>query len=119
MRVMVVEDAPMIRQRLVESIHELGGSVVAEEETEGGSISALRATMPDLMLLDMTLAKGSGFGVLLEAKRINPLTRIIVLTSFAQEQFRKKCLEAGADYFFNKTTDFVDFEKTLRLILGR
>jgi CheY-like chemotaxis protein len=41
---------------------------------------------------------------------------IIIFTAFSPSLHRQKCLAAGADYFFDKTTDLKEFQATLKSI---
>jgi DNA-binding NarL/FixJ family response regulator len=41
-----------------------------------------------------------------------------MLTNFAHDQYRKKCLQLGADYFFDKTTEFDRVIEVLRQLPG-
>jgi DNA-binding response OmpR family regulator len=61
---------------------------------------------PDVAILDICLAKGSGIQVLETVKSNGPSPVVIMLTAFPYPQYRTKCLEAGADYFFDKLTEF-------------
>ena len=60
LRVMVVEDEPIIGTLLAEVLRELGHQVIAIEATEEGAVSAAAATRPDLMIVDARLRHGSG-----------------------------------------------------------
>jgi len=52
--------------------------------------------------------------VLETIKREQPALKVIMLTNFAQEQYRQRCLQLGADHFFDKTTEFEKVLKVLR-----
>ena len=68
----------------------------------------------DLAIIDLQLSQGSGFGVLQEQRNRSSLQKIVVLTSYVNEDIRQRCLQAGADGVFDKTRDIeklVDFCK--------
>ena len=58
------------------------------------------------MLLDLNLPSGSGIKVLQMIKNEMPGVVAVVLTNYAFPQYRKKCAEAGAYAFLDKSTDF-------------
>lgn len=68
----------------------------------------------DLAIIDLQLNEGSGFGVLQEHRDRTSLQKIVVLTSYVNEDIRQRCLDCGADGVFDKTRDIeklVDFCK--------
>ena len=68
----------------------------------------------DLAIIDLQLSQGSGFGVLQEQRNRSSVQKIVVLTSYVNQDIRQRCLQAGADGVFDKTRDIeklVDFCK--------
>jgi two-component system OmpR family response regulator len=61
--------------------------------------------MPDVLILDMAMPGGSGYDVL-QAVKQGPCAPLIIvgLTNFPA--YRQKSLEAGADYFFDKSAEY-------------
>jgi DNA-binding NarL/FixJ family response regulator len=58
------------------------------------------------VVLDIKLKASSGIEVLRTLKRHMAAVAVIMLTNYATEEYRKKCLEAGAEYFLDKTNEF-------------
>jgi DNA-binding NarL/FixJ family response regulator len=52
------------------------------------------------------MPSGSGISVLEEVKRRGKSPVVIMLTNYPYPQYRKKCMDAGADYFFDKSNEF-------------
>lgn len=116
MKVFVVEDSAAIRERLVEMIDEIDGfAVVGVAGTYEGAVSGITRARPDVAILDIQLASGSGIDALAEAKRSHPALRAIVLTNYATPQHEKAAADAGAEYFLDKSADF---EKIAEVLLG-
>ena len=68
----------------------------------------------DLAIIDLQLSEGSGFGVLQKHLDRSNLQKIVVLTSYVNEDIRQRCIQSGADGVFDKTRDIekmVDFCK--------
>jgi DNA-binding NarL/FixJ family response regulator len=61
---------------------------------------------PDVVLLDIRMPKKSGIDVVLEVRAHFPKMKIMVLSNFVNTYSRARCLEAGADYVFDKSTEF-------------
>ncbi len=108
LRVLLVEDSPLIRERLAESIAEPGCiEVVGQADSEQAAIGMLAAAPWDAMVLDLQLRHGTGLGVLRALiSRRPPDVKVIVLTNYAFPQYRAKSLALGADYFFDKAREY-------------
>lgn len=109
LRVFLVEDSAVIRERLTETISSLAHvEVVGHAETEATAIAALREMPIDAVVLDLQLKQGHGFNVLkaLRAQADRPRITVLVLTNFASSQYRGRSMEIGADYFFDKAREY-------------
>lgn len=106
--VYIVEDAPSIRERLVEMIaHADRATVVGEAETAVEAIAGIRASRPDLVLLDLHLRDGLGLDVLRASRGAPHAPTYIVLTNDPSERQRSACMAAGASHFLDKSLDFL------------
>jgi two-component system, NarL family, response regulator DevR len=103
----VVEDSALIRERLLAMLDGLSGiNLVGYAEDASDAIANILSTRPDAVVLDIKLKVGNGIEVLRAIKRGVPAVTVIMLTNYATEEYRKKCLEAGAGYFLDKTNEF-------------
>lgn len=108
-RVVLIEDSPLIRDRLLETFGQISNVVVvAQAETESDATTLLRKAAWDVAILDLQLKEGSGLGVLKAMPRPTrpEAAKIIVFTNFEFPQYRQRCLALGADYFFDKSREF-------------
>ena len=64
---------------------------------------------PDLVVLDLQLAAGTGIDVLKACRDCTPGTSFVVLTNHSDTITRQRTLGAGADGFFDKSTQFDEF----------
>lgn len=108
LRVLLVEDSPLIRERLAESLATPDQIEIAgQADTEQAAIALMSSVGWDVMVLDLQLKQGTGLGVLRAlASRRPPNTTIIVLTNYAFPQYRAKSLALGADHFFDKAREY-------------
>ncbi|WP_353506314.1 response regulator [Variovorax davisae] len=63
----------------------------------------------DLAVVDLFLAEGSGIEVVRWCQGRETHQRVAVLTNYSTESVRKTCLDAGADAFFDKSTQLDEF----------
>jgi two-component system, NarL family, response regulator DevR len=116
MNVLVVEDAPEVRKRLVAIVRAIPGvTVVGEAGSVRGAIDGALADAADVMLLDLQLVDGSGLEVLAAVRPRRPGLYVIVLSNFSNaQQYRDASLAAGADVVLDKTKEFGRVREILR-----
>ena len=116
MNVLIVDDSAEIRTRLGEMLSPLPG--IVRVDAVGSAVDARRAIQaqpPDVVVLDLHMPLGSGFQVL-EALRAAPTpVTTIVLTNDPSPQWRRSCIQAGADFFFDKSAEF---QRTIDVVAG-
>lgn len=115
LQVFLVEDSPIIRERLTESLSTPGRiEVVGHADTEHGAIAALMSTEWDVLVLDLQLKQGTGLGVLKALAGAKPEgAKVIVLTNYAIPQFRDRSVALGADFFFDKSREYYRVKSVL------
>ena len=67
---------------------------------------SINSNMPDVMTLDIRMPDGNGIEVLKEVKQNKKAPVVIVLTNYPYPQLQRKCLEEGANYFFDKSDNY-------------
>ena len=106
-KVFVVEDSALVRERLVEMIREIKGvDVVGEAGSYGAAVNGILSTQPDVAILDISLSDGNGIDVLAHVKPRLPGLRGIMLTNYDSPQHQRASADAGAEYFLDKSVDF-------------
>ena len=117
-KVFVVEDSALVRERLIEMIREVDGvDVVGEADSYGTAVAGIMSTHPDVAILDVSLAEGNGIEVLAHVKPRLPGLRGIVLTNYNSPQHLKASADAGAEYFLDKSVDFERITEILRQMM--
>jgi two-component system OmpR family response regulator len=109
LRVYVVEDSPIIRERVIEHIQDCGsGEVVGCAETEDEAMSGILKLRPDAVVLDIQLRVGNGFNVMRRLAVLPAADRpvVIVFSNHASPDFRRRAVSAGAHYFIDKGSEF-------------
>lgn len=107
LRVLLVEDSPVIRESVVELIEANGRARVAyATDSELAAVNELKENSYDVVIVDLRLREGSGFGVLRALQQQQSQTLTIVLTNYTSAAIRKRCAELGVKWFFDKSTEF-------------
>jgi two-component system, OmpR family, response regulator len=107
-RAYIVEDSPMIRDNLIETLQELAlvdPVGVAETEQEGKRWLSQNDGFWDLAIVDLFLREGSGLNILEACRDRKPYQKIVVLSNHATNDVRWRCAQLGADAVFDKSTE--------------
>jgi DNA-binding NarL/FixJ family response regulator len=114
--VFLVEDSLMIRAHLAQTILELEGTeLVGEAGTIGDAIKGIRSSHPGALILDLQLEDGSGLDVLRTVHPGLPAMHVAVLTNYATDQHRRACMDAGAEFFLDKSSEFPRIREIIRM----
>ena len=111
-RVFVVEDSELIRKRIIENVASMSGfDVIGFAETARQAVEAIARLHPDIVITDIQLKEGSGIDVVrqVRAQPYAPRPRIYVLTNYAFPEYKRQCSVAGADEFFDKSSEYDRF----------
>jgi DNA-binding NarL/FixJ family response regulator len=117
LRVYIVEDAVSFRERLSDFLSEPGEvEMVGFADSEDLAVRYLRSEHPDVVIVDLHLKSGNGIGVIAAARALQPQPppTIVVLTNYAFPEFELACRARGANYFFDKSTQFGAVKALLR-----
>ncbi len=115
-RVLIVEDSPIIRERLVALFADLSNIAIVGLAEDGFKAKALfRQHRPDAVVLDIQLPGINGMDLLAQFKQEQPACVVMVLTTYAFKEFRQRCTALGADHFFDKFTEFERVKQVLRV----
>jgi DNA-binding NtrC family response regulator len=102
--ILLVEDKDSLRAMLRHALESQGHTVI-EARDEPEAIAALHASHPAVVLSDLRLPEGDGFGVLRAAKEIDPQLPVVVMTAFGSIQDAVAAMKEGALDFLAKPVD--------------
>lgn len=115
MIVLIVEDSPIVTERLMNMINDLDHvKFTLQAFNYNEAITLYKAVKPNVIVLDINLPDKNGIEVLKTIRELGGTERVIVLTNYANDFYKKECIECGADYFLDKSKDF---EKISKLIV--
>jgi two-component system OmpR family response regulator/two-component system copper resistance phosphate regulon response regulator CusR len=101
MKLLVIEDDPIIRQSLVQGLAEAGHDCASARDGDHG-LAAAREQSPDLVILDLMLPGRSGFEVLQTLREEGLRMPVIILTARGAVEDRVSGLTSGADDYIVK-----------------
>ncbi|MCC7299987.1 MAG: PAS domain S-box protein, partial [Verrucomicrobia bacterium] len=118
MRVLIADDSQPIRERLVTRLSQISGVEIAEAVDTPEALRQTEVFKPNVAVLDIRMPGGGGIKALGEIKRMKPDTTVIIITNYPYAQYRRKCLDEGADFFFDKSTEFEQVAETIRQLMN-
>ena len=96
-RILIADDHPVVRRGLRTLLgSEPGLEPIGEAINGAEAVNLARSLQPDVILLDMVMPQKNGLEAIHEIKRENPEARILVLTSFAEDEKVFPAIKAGA-----------------------
>ena len=116
-RLMIVDDALIMRKRIAEIAASAGWEVVAEARDGEEAIEMYRREKPDLVTLDIVMPKLDGVSALKSIMHLDPDACVVMVSAVNQKPKLVECIEVGAMDFiikpFEKSALHAFFEKTL------
>src|SRR5690554_4295802 len=113
--VLVLDDHEVVRRGICDILDRADGiKVVAEASTVAQATRRAEAVRPDVILSDLRLPDGTGLDVIEHVKHKLPDTRVVVLTSYDDDEARGAVRSAGADVFLAKTAGSAEVLKAVR-----
>jgi len=88
--------------------------VIGEAKSALEAKEAIPGLKPDVVILDIRMPGGNGIEVLKHIKKGRNPPVVIMLTNYPYPQYRKKCTDAGANFFFDKSTEFEKLTEVLK-----
>jgi len=119
MRVLIADDSPLVVERVSALLAGMSGvEVVGRAGSVLEAARSVRDLKPDVMILDLEMPGGNGLDVLegIARDRLTPI--VIVLTNHGTVPYRKRCLQSGAHFFLDKSTEFDNLAGVLQTLNG-
>jgi len=102
-RILLVDDHPMVRERLAEIINrEKDLAVCAEAADRQGAIEAVQTTQPDLAIIDLALKNSSGLELIKDLHARWPKLLMLVVSMHDELLYAERVLRAGARGYITK-----------------
>lgn len=107
LRVLLVEDSKVLTERLSEAIKQIADvELVGTADTEAEAVAAVKKQAVDVIILDLHLKQGTGFGVMRGLAAGSSKPRIVVLTNYDLPEYKNAAMALGATHFLDKARDY-------------
>src|ERR1700683_3709264 len=107
LRVLLVQDSKVLTERLTEAIKQIADvELVGTADTEAAAVAAVKKDSVDVIILDLHLKQGTGFGVMRALAATQWKPRIVVLTNYDLPEYKNAAIALGATNFLDKTRDY-------------
>ncbi len=116
-RVLILDDEPIVGERLKASLERVGFSVDAFF-TSQDALKQMERESYDILVTDLKMKDPDGLEVLRTAKQKKPNLKAVVITGFATDQMAEEALSAGAVYFIAKPFKISQLIKLLTTLAG-
>jgi len=117
-RILIVDDHPLVRAGFTQLISdEPGLEVCGEAADEAEALQQVTATAPELVIVDLSLAGGSGINLIEHIKAHHPDVRMLVVSMHDESLFAERVLAAGALGYLNKQEAPGNIIKAIRRVL--
>jgi DNA-binding NarL/FixJ family response regulator len=116
-RVVVVDDHPVVREGLRSYLSSRDGiEVVGEAEDASSAVIVAAAQRPDVVVLDLVMPGGGGLAALPDLLAIEPAPRVLVLTSVGGADQALAAVRGGASGWLGKDVAPADLESAIRTV---
>ena len=107
MNILLVDDSDIIRQAISNILSKVEGiASIREVSNVKKALILINDYRPDVVIMDIHLRSGNGLNILKFIKENFSNIMVIILTNDALPEYRKICDDFGADYFFDKSSEF-------------
>lgn len=118
-RTLIVDDHKIVRQGLIQILGDTPDICVVGEAGNGReALQQLRAAMPDVMLLDISMPEMDGMATMLAVKREHPKLPVLVLSMYPEDQYAIRFLKVGAAGYLTKESASDELIEAIRKVAG-
>jgi CheY-like chemotaxis protein len=105
--ILIVDDSITILTRMREILSEIRCVNSIDIATNGiEALQFLASHQPELILLDINMPHKNGIELLREVKQLYPKVKVMMVTNQSVDYYKPICMEFGAEYFIDKSTEF-------------
>ena len=118
MKVFIVDDSRAFRKELINLLSKLKEvEIVGQAQDSVKAMEAIQRLKPDAVILGIPIPGGNGIRLVKNIKKDKLAPIVIILTHYPYRQYRKKYMDAGADFFFDKSTEFEKVIEVLKKLI--
>ena len=88
--------------------------IIGMADTVESAYHLIQGRKPDIVILDLWLNGGTGFDLLQSMNKLSSKPAVFVLTNYPWPTLKQKCIDMGAEGFFEKSTEYFNLIDTVR-----
>ena len=101
-KVLIVDDAAFMRISIKNMLTKNGYEVVGEAENGAMGVEMYKSLQPDIVTMDITMPEMSGLEALKEITKIDPNSKVVMVSAMGQEAMVREAIVSGAKGFIVK-----------------
>jgi two-component system, OmpR family, response regulator len=106
-KVLLVEDSSVLAERVADVIMQIPEiDLIGVVDSEDAALAEIRKRHVHVVLLDLYLKQGTGFGILRAISAMDKKPRVVVLTNHDSAEYERDATALGAAYFLDKARNF-------------
>ena len=118
MKVFIVDDSRAFRKELINLLSKLKEvEIVGQAQDSVKAMEAIQRLKPDVVISGIPISGGNGIRLVKNIKKDKLATIVMILTHYPYRQYRKMYMDAGADFFFDKSTEFDQIIDVLKKLI--
>ncbi len=117
-RILIVDDHPIVRKGLKETILKIPNSIVDEASNASETMLKLKCNLYDLVLLDISLPDKSGIELLEDLKKKYTKVKVIMVSIYNDEEYAIRCFKLGAEGYISKNDEIDELNLAIRKVLS-
>ncbi|QII49147.1 response regulator [Bacillus paralicheniformis] len=117
-RVLIVDDAKFMRDKIREILETEDLQVAGEAGNGEEAVLLYQELQPDLVIMDITMPVKNGIEALKDMIQLNPKVKVIMCTAMRQKRIVVEAIEAGAKDFIVKPFEETKVIEAIRHVLG-
>jgi len=116
---MLADDHVMMREG-IRQLLEFDGSIEIVEEASDGEecLEKLKASKPQVLLLDINMPKKNGVEVLTEIRRLKLDVKVLILTVHNEVEYLLKAVDIGVDGYILKDSESAELKRAIKVVMG-
>ena len=120
MKVFIADDSSAVVERLVYLLDDVPGVQLAGQASNvPEAIRSIQRIKPEVVILDLHMPGGTGLDVLHAIRSDHPSPFVLICTNYPDSEYREECLNAGAKFFLDKSSEFEKIPAILRELTHR
>jgi two-component system, chemotaxis family, chemotaxis protein CheY len=118
-RLLIVDDSSVMRRTIEKNLADYDLEIIGQAANGLEAVEIVKREKPDVITLDITMPEMDGIACLEEIMKINPDTKVMIITALSDKLTGLTALDKGARGFLYKPVSAADLERSFDKLLKR